>query len=79
MHDFITKYSKNRDFGYTLIVDVDYPEYLQTLHKCLPCLSEKISIYFLQYKKLWMSRYVITTRFKTWIILIKVHKIIKCK
>lgn len=48
MHDFITKYSKNRDFGYTLIVDVDYPEYLQTLHKCLPCLSEKISIYFLQ-------------------------------
>ena len=44
MHDFITKYSKNRDFGYTLIVDVDYPEYLQILNKCLSCLSEKIVI-----------------------------------
>ena len=44
MHDFITKYSKNRDFGYTLIVDVDYPEYLQILNKRLSCLSEKIVI-----------------------------------
>ena len=25
----MTKYYKNSDFGYTLVVDVDYPEYLQ--------------------------------------------------
>ena len=26
---FMTKYYKNSDFGYTLVVDVDYPEYLE--------------------------------------------------
>lgn len=25
----MTKYYKNSDFGYTLVVDVDYPEYLE--------------------------------------------------
>ena len=40
MHDFIINYIKNRDFGYKLIADVDYQEYLQPLHKGLPCLSD---------------------------------------
>ena len=31
MHDFLN-YSRNSNFGYTLIVDVDYVEYLQSLH-----------------------------------------------
>ena len=45
MHDFIINYNnKNRDFGYKLIVDFYYQEYLQPLYKGLPCLSEKIVI-----------------------------------
>ena len=42
--DFIINYNKNSDFGYTLIVYVDYPEYLQSLHKDLQFLHQKIVI-----------------------------------
>ena len=31
--DFIINYDKSSDFGYALIVHVDYPEYLQPLYK----------------------------------------------
>ena len=43
-HDFIINYGKFSDFGYALIIHVDYPEYLQKLHKELPLLPEKIII-----------------------------------
>ena len=43
-YNFITKYDKFSDFGYALIINVDYPEYLQKLHKELPLLPEKIII-----------------------------------
>ena len=42
--DFIINYNKNSDFDYTLIVYVDYPEYLQSLHKDLRFLHQKIVI-----------------------------------
>ena len=35
-HGIITNYDWIRDFVYTLIVDVDYSEYLEPLHKDLP-------------------------------------------
>lgn len=44
MHDFIVSYNKKSDFGYTLIVDVDYPEYLQPLHRDLSFAPGKIVI-----------------------------------
>ena len=40
MPDFIISYDKNSDFGFRLVVDVDYPEYLQSLQKVLPFLPE---------------------------------------
>ena len=43
--DFKTSYDKNSDFGYTLVVDVDYPEYLQVFYRDLPFLPEKYSDY----------------------------------
>ena len=36
--DFIISYD---NFGFTLVVDVDYPEYLQSLQKDMPFLLEK--------------------------------------
>ena len=42
--DFNIKYNQNNDFGYTLLVDTDYPEHLQPLHKYLPFLPEEIVI-----------------------------------
>ena len=44
MHDFVISYNKKSDFGYTLIVDVDYPEYLQPLHRDLSFAPGKIVI-----------------------------------
>lgn len=32
-NDSVINYDKFSDFVYTLIVDIDYPEYLQPLHK----------------------------------------------
>lgn len=43
-HDFIINYNNNSDFGYILIVNVDYPEYLPSLHKDLLLLAEKLVI-----------------------------------
>ena len=43
-YNFITKYDKFSDFGYALIINVDYPEYLQQLHRNLPFLPEKMII-----------------------------------
>ena len=71
--DFIINYNKNSDFDYTLIVYVDYPEYLQSLHKDLWFLHQKIvinkekknSTYFLQEKKLSGSHWIILARSKT--------------
>ena len=41
---FIINCNKNSDFGYTLIVYVDYPEYLRPLHNNLLFLHQKILI-----------------------------------
>ena len=38
---FIRNYDENRDKGYFLEVDVDYPKKLFNLHKDLPFLSER--------------------------------------
>ena len=43
-HNVIKNYNNNSDFGYTLIVAVDYPEYLQPLCQCFLLLPEKIII-----------------------------------
>lgn len=44
-HDFIINYyNNNSDFGDILIVNVDYPEYLQSLLKDLLFLAEKLVI-----------------------------------
>ena len=37
------KYDKNNDFSYTLVVDVNYPEYLQAVQRDFPFLPEKNS------------------------------------
>ena len=37
----IINYDENSDFSRTLLVDIDYPEYLQPLNKDLPFLLEK--------------------------------------
>lgn len=39
--DFIVNYYRNSDFNYTSLVDVEYPKYLQPLHKNLLFLHEK--------------------------------------
>ena len=49
-HDFIIDYDKFSDFGDTLIVDIDYPEYLQPLHKDLPFLPERKKVFSKQSK-----------------------------
>ena len=61
-NDFIIKYNKNSACSYTLMVDLDYPEYLQALHGDLPISPEKILInkeenimHFSQQKKLQRS------------------------
>ena len=41
---FVKSYNKNRDKGYILEVDVDYPNKLQNLHSDLPFLSEGMVI-----------------------------------
>ena len=41
---FIKNYDKNRDKGYTLEVDVEYPENLHTLHSDLPFFPETMKI-----------------------------------
>ena len=43
-HNIIKSYNYNSDFGYTLIVAVDYPECLQPLCQCFLFLPEKIII-----------------------------------
>lgn len=44
-HNFIINYTKNSGYfiviGYPVVVDFDYPEYLQSLHKTLSFVSEK--------------------------------------
>lgn len=40
--DFIMNYDKNSDFGYTLLADVDYREYLQAFHQNLPFLPDSL-------------------------------------
>ena len=73
-NDFVINYNKNSDFGYTLIVYVDYPEYLQPLHKDLLFLHQKIVINkekkaactFYKKKKLSGSGWIILTWSKTW-------------
>lgn len=39
--DFIMNYDEENDIGYTLMVDADYPLYLQSSHWDLPILLEK--------------------------------------
>ena len=39
--DSITNYNEEKNFGYTLMVDVDYPVYLQPICRDLPFLLEK--------------------------------------
>ena len=41
--DFLN-YNKSSDFGYTLLVDIDYLEYLQPLHNDFSFLPKKILI-----------------------------------
>ena len=53
----IINYGKNSDFGFTLVVDVDYAEYINRVTKL---------VYIFDNKKLYMSHYIITTSFKTW-------------
>ena len=38
---FIKNYDENRDKGYILKVDVEYPKNLFNHHKCLPFLPER--------------------------------------
>ena len=42
--DFIKSYNEERDEGYFLEADVQYPESLHNLHNDLPFLPEKIRI-----------------------------------
>ena len=43
-YKFIVNYGKFSDFSYTLIVNGDYPEFLQRLYKGLPFLLENVII-----------------------------------
>ena len=43
-YDFIINHDKFSDFGYTLIVGVEYPEYLKLLHYDLHLLPEKMGL-----------------------------------
>lgn len=38
---FIKNYNKNSETGYSVVVDVEYCEYLDPLHKDIPFLLEK--------------------------------------
>ena len=42
--NFIKNYGEDRDIGYILEVDIEYPEKLQNLHNNLPFLPERITI-----------------------------------
>ena len=42
--NFIKNYDEDRDIGYILEVDIEYPEKLQNLHNNLPFLPERITI-----------------------------------
>ena len=58
--DFIANYDRNSDLSFTLIVHVDYQEYLQTLRIYLSFLPAKIvineetSMCFLREQRLYM-------------------------
>ena len=51
--NFIRNYDENRDIGYFLKVDIDYPEKVLNLHKDLPFLPERKKV--IKYKNLFVA------------------------
>ena len=51
--NFIRNYDENRDIGYFLKVDIDYPEKVFNLHKDLPFLPERKKV--IKYKNLFVA------------------------
>ena len=71
--DFIKNYNEDNDKGYTLEVDVEYPENLHDLQSDLPLLPERMKIdkcnklvCNLYDKKLCCSYKIIKTSIKSW-------------